>query len=315
MIRGAPLKLCLSALLLAAPTLLCALEMPAAARLLSERQSPLADYALPTGPYDGTRVPSQRLEGQVDRRTWRIDGTASTLLQLMAPLRAQLEADGYAIVLDCAADDCGGFDFRFGTEVAPAPQMHVSIGNYRFLSALKGEAEAVSLLVSRLGSSAYLQEIRVTPADAAQMPAAALPPETLDPGTTATETADNSLDDLLLSRGHAVLGDLDFETGAGRLGAGPYPSLVQIADFLARHPDYRIVLVGHTDSVGGLEGNLSLSRQRAEAVRARLIEAHGVDAARVSADGVGFLAPLAPNLTPEGREANRRVEAVLLPAG
>jgi OOP family OmpA-OmpF porin len=39
---------------------------------------------------------------------------------------------------------------------------------------------------------------------------------------------------------------------------------------------------------------------------------HGVDGTRLEAHGVGFLAPVAPNTTPGGREANRRVEAVLL---
>ena len=73
------------------------------------------------------------------------------------------------------------------------------------------------------------------------------------------------------------------------------------------------MLVGHTDTVGSLDANIALSRRRAEAVRARLVEAHGVDGARIDARGVGYLAPAVANDSDEGREANRRVEAVLLP--
>jgi len=75
----------------------------------------------------------------------------------------------------------------------------------------------------------------------------------------------------------------------------------------------RIALVGHTDTVGGLQGNIALSRERAQAVRQRLIDDYDIAPERVEAEGTGYLAPLATNRTAEGREANRRVEAVLLP--
>ena len=44
----------------------------------------------------------------------------------------------------------------------------------------------------------------------------------------------------------------------------------------------------------------------------RLVEGHGVPRAQLEADGVGYLAPIASNLSEAGRQANRRVEAVLL---
>ena len=72
-----------------------------------------------------------------------------------------------------------------------------------------------------------------------------------------------------------------------------------------------MVLVGHTDAEGALEGNIALSKRRATAVMERLVSVYGVEAAQVSADGVGFLSPLASNLTADGRAQNRRVEVVL----
>ena len=105
--------------------------------------------------------------------------------------------------------------------------------------------------------------------------------------------------------------DLAFASGAGALLPGDYPSLAALADWLAANPEARIVLVGHTDASGGLAGNVALSKQRAASVRAALLAVPGVQAAQVGAEGVGYLAPRAPNQTEEGRQKNRRVEAVL----
>ena len=70
-------------------------------------------------------------------------------------------------------------------------------------------------------------------------------------------------------------------------------------------------MVGHTDSVGGFDGNLALSRRRAEAVAAALVKDYGVAAGRLVGNGVASLAPVASNASEEGRAKNRRVELVL----
>ena len=310
----------LCTLLTVLPALALALEPPQGARLLSERVVPLDSYALPMAPFDGQSVPAQVFEGQVERRSWRLEGGASTPLQLLAPLRDQLAGSGFEIVFECRARDCGGFDFRFGTEVAPAPQMHVDIGNFRFLSAIRNDNEAVSLLVSRTGASAYIQEIHVLPvaapaADMATVEDEPAPvPQPAPEETAAPEPAgqDAPLIDALLAQGHVILGDLEFGSGANTLAVGPFESLARLASFLAANPSYRIVLVGHTDSIGALDSNIALSKRRAETVRDRLVNEYGAPAGRVAAEGMGYLAPVAPNLTPEGREKNRRVEAILL---
>lgn len=70
-------------------------------------------------------------------------------------------------------------------------------------------------------------------------------------------------------------------------------------------------MVGHTDSVGGLDGNLALSRRRAEAVTAALVREYGVAGSRLTSNGVASPAPVASNASDEGRARNRRVELVL----
>ena len=72
----------------------------------------------------------------------------------------------------------------------------------------------------------------------------------------------------------------------------------------------KLTVVGHSDSSGQLAYNNKLSQQRAEQVRAYLVQ-QGLHAERVEAQGRGPAEPVADNSTPEGRAANRRVEVLL----
>ena len=131
------------------PVLALDLALPKGAEQISDRASPLDSYALPTGPFAETGLPVRRMEGRVDRQTWRISGAGLTTLQILAALRKQVLAAGYEIVFECNDVDCGGFDFRFATEVVPAPDMHVDVRNYRFLSATHGDSEATAAPATR----------------------------------------------------------------------------------------------------------------------------------------------------------------------
>lgn len=114
----------------------------------------------------------------------------------------------------------------------------------------------------------------------------------------------------LKTTGHATVYGIYFDTGSAVVKPESEPALQEIAKLLASDPSLKIWVVGHTDSVGGLESNLKLSRERAEAVRAALVGKHGVADGRLLAQGVGPLAPVATNTTDEGKARNRRVELV-----
>ncbi|MBY6067342.1 OmpA family protein [Leisingera aquaemixtae] len=295
---------CAAAALLPGVAAAAELTLPPTAAAVSERATALGVYQLPVGPETADKVPSQRFEGQISRRTWRVE-KAGTVLQILAPLREQLTGQGYEVLLDCAARDCGGFGFRFGIEVVPAPDMMVDISRYHFLSAAKGEA-AVSVLVSRAGGAAYVQVISVQPPEAAPAVVKPAVQQPTDPERPV------ELAKVLEVRGHAVLTDLVFDSGSTRLQDGSYASLRALAAFLAANPQYRLLLVGHTDTVGSQEQNVAISERRAQSVKERLAGAYGAEEARIDVAGAGYLAPIASNQIPEGREANRRVEAVLL---
>lgn len=295
-----------------------ALQLPAGAKQLTRRETALGSYALPVGAFSAEGIPLEQVEGHILRRTWQLQGDA-TVLQVMAPVRSQLQAQGYEILFQCPERQCGGFDFRFGIEVVPAPDMVVSLSDYQFLAVAKPQDAAIvdgvdtgrqvaSVLVSRNGSAVYLQLIEVAPV--------ILPPLEVAEGVeTTTAPAEEApklgLSNHLAEAGHAVLEGLVFDTGATALGEASIIALEPLAVFLGDIPTVRILIVGHTDTVGNLEDNIALSQRRAEAVKEALVENYDIDPDRVQVIGAGFMAPIASNLTAPGREKNRRVEVVL----
>jgi OOP family OmpA-OmpF porin len=106
-----------------------------------------------------------------------------------------------------------------------------------------------------------------------------------------------------------VLEGLAFETGSAAFTVGSEAVLDRAAEALRGAPALAVAVVGHTDATGALEINRRISLGRARAVRDALID-RGVAAARLSAEGVGYLAPRATNASEAGRALNRRVELV-----
>ena len=286
------------------------LAFPSNASLQMDVRNPLDSYALPTGIWNGTEVPTKTVEGQLIQQAWMIDAATLTTLQLLQPLRAQLRDAGFQILLDCQTEACGGFDFRFGTATLPPPEMQINIGDFRFLAAERTtgpEPEYVSLFVSRTSQAGFVQftHVGATP-DAEPLTSISAPPiRTSQTGIQTGLAA--SLDE----NGYAVLDDLAFGTGSAQLAPTRFNSLERLADYLSANPALTVALVGHTDSSGALAGNIALSKQRAGSVLERLVNDYGIRRNRLEAEGMGYLAPIATNRTEQGREANRRVEVII----
>jgi OmpA-OmpF porin, OOP family len=98
-----------------------------------------------------------------------------------------------------------------------------------------------------------------------------------------------------------------FATGSSRIATPSRQTLDRVAAVLDAAPEARIVVAGYTDDRGSASGNLALSRQRADAVRAYLVSA-GVAAENLRPVGYGAARPVASNATSAGRKANRRIE-------
>ena len=104
--------------------------------------------------------------------------------------------------------------------------------------------------------------------------------------------------------------DVLFDTGSATLKPGAREKLARVAGILASHPDLKIEIEGHTDSVGGDDYNQRLSERRAESVRTYLVQ-QKIAATSVDAEGFGESRPVASNASPAGRQQNRRVELVV----
>ncbi|MGD0958165.1 MAG: OmpA family protein [Methylomonas sp.] len=107
-----------------------------------------------------------------------------------------------------------------------------------------------------------------------------------------------------------TMGDVLFRTGKAQLEQGGMRIVEKLADFLNQHPQYNILIEGHTDNTGKHEYNQELSERRAEAVQVALLDM-AVDGARMSTRGYGDEYPVASNSTSAGRQMNRRVDIVL----
>ncbi len=304
-----------------------ALQLPTPATKTFEQLESVSSYVLPIGPFANDQVPFRTLSGSYSLETWRLGDNGQPSHLLMADLGRQLADSGYEIVYQCAEIQCGGFDFRFGINVVSEPHMHVDLGDYQFLAAYKPSEDAsksstgdtsnyITLLVSRSPSAGFVQIARIGPEGASQSgegagkDLATVTSTMSDPNITGA-LSDTAIATQLDENGFAVLSDLVFETGSSQLGTGPFDSLDQLATYLLAHPEYRVTLVGHSDADGPLATNITLSTHRAGSVRSRLIDLHALPADQLSAEGIGFLAPLGSNSTDEGRTQNRRVEVVL----
>lgn len=274
-------------------------------RLFTE-QTENGTHRVPIAPWSQqSSVPHEKRSGTVTVSTFELRATSITPAQVAAPIRQALQDAKFEITLDCMSNECGGFDYRVNTPIISPPNMYVNLRDFLSITGTKGSNQIINILISRVGERVYIQERRVDPAADAPVTASKIK-------TTTQPTPTTNMSDQFIQTGAVTLDGLDFTSGSTKLGEGPFSILSELADYLRQNPNTKIVLVGHSDAVGGLEGNIAISKQRAEAVRQRLISKYGIQKLRITAQGIAYLSPRASNQTPEGREQNRRVEAVVL---
>lgn len=103
---------------------------------------------------------------------------------------------------------------------------------------------------------------------------------------------------------------IHFDTAKAIIKKDSMPKVNEFAAFMESHPQYKVLIVGHTDNRSVIVDNQKLSEERALAVKKALIAA-GVAEERITTAGMGPARPIAGNDTPEGRALNRRIEANL----
>lgn len=296
-------------------TLLCLMPLVAVAdvdlplptgAIETARQETTGTYALPIGKFTPDRQPAEIVEGNILTRAWRLPPEQAGTLRLSRALRDELIRLEFTLLFECGSQTCGGYDFRFNLPVLPQPEMTVDLNDFFYVSAKSSDAAPIYLgvLISRSDRGGHVQITEVTGYDAPQVE--------LVPPKVAVGGGDRvALGTALQRDGRAVLHGISFASGSVELADSNGPALTRLAALLEDQPEVQLLIVGHSDNEGSLAANINLSRDRAAAVRSAMIAEFGVAPDRLEAAGAGFLAPLAPNTTDEGRMLNRRVEIVL----
>lgn len=115
------------------------------------------------------------------------------------------------------------------------------------------------------------------------------------------------------ARGAQITSDerILFDTGKYEVKPDGAIFLDRVAAILKSKTKANVAIEGHTDNVGPAPANQLLSERRANEVRQGLIT-RGIVASRVTAAGLGMTKPVADNAAPDGRQANRRTDILVL---
>jgi OOP family OmpA-OmpF porin len=104
---------------------------------------------------------------------------------------------------------------------------------------------------------------------------------------------------------------VEFATDSAEITSGYHDEVNRVGDYMQMYPTTTAAIEGHTDDVGDFEHNMKLSQQRAESVVNYLVEKFGIERSRLSAKGYGPTRRISYNDTPEGRQKNRRINAII----
>ena len=114
----------------------------------------------------------------------------------------------------------------------------------------------------------------------------------------------------LIDEGKFTTTAILFDVNAATIKPESGGVLKEIASALDQVKEFKIKIIGHTDTDGNDAANLSLSQKRAAAVKDALVNEYGIDASRIETDGKGETVPVGDNKTKEGKARNRRVEFI-----
>jgi OmpA-OmpF porin, OOP family len=114
----------------------------------------------------------------------------------------------------------------------------------------------------------------------------------------------------ITTSGRVALYGILFDSNRAEVKPESKSTMDEIGKLMAANKALKLLVVGHTDNVGGFPANLELSKKRADAVVAQLVSQYKVDAKRLQSFGVSYASPVASNVDEPGRAKNRRVELV-----
>lgn len=274
------------------------------ARIIKYTREKFDEYTLLLG-MAKARKPGehQTVEGAVTAIRYEINKERTTL-EVFRNYEQALTNAGFETLFACKNKECGGRDF--GLVVIPYDGvMSDNYNDQRFLAAKLTRPEGTAF-VSLYVVKAY--NIGGPKKDNVYVQLDIIETTEMETGkvTVDAEAMGKGLD----AEGHIAIYGIYFDSGSDKIKLESDAALGEIAKLMKSRSDLGLLVVGHTDNQGKLDYNMDLSRRRAASVVKALTEGHGIDAARLTPAGVGFLAPVASNRGDAGRGQNRRVELV-----
>lgn len=235
----------------------------------------------------------ETMEGSLTQILYRLP-PAVTALEVMDSFQHSLKGSGYDVLFECKDGGCGEY-LKFGLLDSP---LEVVTG-LRYIAAASADGRIhVSIAFPGQDTEQY-NEFRLSVLEKRGME------------NRITVLSPDALKKALDETGKAVLGGIFFQHDSATLMPSSDEALAQVAAMMKNHPRVKIYVVGHTDNIGDLSYNQSLSERRARAVADRLTGKFKVMTERLKGFGVASLAPQASNGTENGRARNRRVELVI----
>lgn len=311
--------------------------------LLAQSSKAFDEIVLPTGPAEGKLYQRDKQKYQA---AVTATGRITRSIYIAPPGRSALEvtknfidaltAKGFKQVFSCAGPACGeSFPMLKYNQARPQTQvmgekyeqLRLHVLDNVFATKLSGAnvAQALSDLRYALfkksdpqgdsyvaiygarhgaGMNVYARAL----SDRAGVLADVVEPKAMESRMVVVKAAD--IGNQIAAEGRAVFYGILFDFDKADIKPESKPQLMEMAKFLQSNASVRAFIVGHSDNKGTLDYNLDLSSRRAAAVVKALTGGHGVDAKRITARGLGPLAPVATNRTEDGRAKNRRVELV-----
>ncbi len=277
-----------------------------------------AEYVLPLGAATGFDYTSKRatfaakrdLEGRLARNLYAVPPGPSSA-EVARNYRAELAEKGFTILFEGKPGELGYWMGTIFGESGPGGQLlQYSPDQARYLAAER-EADGIKTQLAIYvveyadGMSSLMRP---------QKGQVLVRIDALESGALKQQMVVVSAAEIargLDQSGKVALYGLNFDFNKATLQPTSRPTLDEIAKFMKDNPRQAIHVVGHTDSVGGLDSNKTLSQARAATVVAELAKTYGIASSRMRPAGLGLLAPVASNASEDGRAKNRRVE--LLP--
>jgi len=270
------------------------------AKVLKRSVKALESYWIPVGKLfgDGQAEKVQVIEGKWTHFTYQ-NPPKSSVIEIGRTFDKKLRDAGFEIVYDCRDGDCGsGGRKTNGDWWDPTYQRRYLVGKLARENGAVWVCVNVQAKSSNVAGQHDVDVIEAKPEPRVEQ----VQPDETDAGWLEHELGES---------GHVAVRGIGFDEKKSAVLASSEPTLTAIAQLLARDPRRKLLVVVHTDAGADLRAGVARSRKHAQMIVVALVKKHGVAANRIVGEGVGGLAPIAPNTTEQGSALNRRVELVL----